>query len=98
MQLHIPNSQQLVSNASKPPPGATPHRLPGARPLTILADTPTPWAMNIAQTDTTIEHRCEALTISEIPPYRCTTSATGARQRPGGLCKPCQHASRPLVR
>jgi hypothetical protein len=48
--------------------------------LTILADTPTPWAMNIPQTDTTIEHRCEALTISEIPPYRCTTSATGARQ------------------
>jgi hypothetical protein len=36
--------------------------------------------MNIPQTDTTTEHRCEALTISEIPPYRCTTSATGARQ------------------
>jgi hypothetical protein len=36
--------------------------------------------MNIPETDTTIEHRCEALTISEIPPYRCTTSATGARQ------------------
>jgi hypothetical protein len=36
--------------------------------------------MNIPQTDTTIKHRCEALTISEIPPYRCTTSATGARQ------------------
>jgi hypothetical protein len=48
--------------------------------LTILANTPTPWAMNIPQTDTAIEHRCEALTISEIPPYRCTTSATGARQ------------------
>jgi hypothetical protein len=63
--------------------------------LTILADTPTPWAMNIPQTDTTIEHRCEALTISEIPPYRCTTSATGARQGrevcPG-------HASSPHVR
>jgi hypothetical protein len=26
------------------------------------------------------EHRCEALTISDIPPYRCTTSATTARQ------------------
>jgi hypothetical protein len=37
--------------------------------LTIAANTPTPWAMNIPQTDTTIEHRCEALTISEIPPY-----------------------------
>jgi hypothetical protein len=48
--------------------------------LTIPANTPTPWAMNIPQTDNTIEHRCEALTISEIPPYRCTTSATGARQ------------------
>jgi hypothetical protein len=36
--------------------------------------------MNIPQNNTTIEHRCEALTISEIPPYRCTTSATGARQ------------------
>jgi hypothetical protein len=37
--------------------------------------------MNIPQTDTTIvEHRCEALTISEIPPYRCTTSATDDRQ------------------
>ena len=36
--------------------------------------------MNNLQTVATIEHRCEALTISEIPPYRCTTSATGARQ------------------
>jgi hypothetical protein len=26
------------------------------------------------------EHRCEALTISDIPPYRCTASATTARQ------------------
>jgi hypothetical protein len=30
--------------------------------------------------ETTIEHRCEALTISDIPPYRCTTSATADRQ------------------
>jgi hypothetical protein len=29
---------------------------------------------------TTTEHRCEALTISDIPPYRCTTSATADRQ------------------
>jgi hypothetical protein len=36
--------------------------------LTIAANTPTPWAMNIPQTNTIIEHRCEALTISEIPP------------------------------
>jgi hypothetical protein len=28
------------------------------------------------ETVTTVEHRCEALTISDIPPYRCTTSAT----------------------
>jgi hypothetical protein len=27
-----------------------------------------------------IEHRCEALTISDIPPYRCTTSATADRR------------------
>jgi hypothetical protein len=26
------------------------------------------------------EHRCEALTISDIPPYRCTTSATADRK------------------
>jgi hypothetical protein len=36
--------------------------------------------MNILETAATIEHRCEALTISEIPPYRCTRSATAARQ------------------
>jgi hypothetical protein len=42
--------------------------------------------MNIPQTDTTIEHRCEALTISEIPPYRCTTSATGARHGRREVC------------
>jgi hypothetical protein len=36
--------------------------------------------MNNQQTATTVEHRCEALTISEIPPYRCTTSATADRQ------------------
>jgi hypothetical protein len=29
---------------------------------------------------TAAEHRCEALTISDIPPYRCTTSATADRQ------------------
>jgi hypothetical protein len=29
---------------------------------------------------TTTEHRCEALTISDIPPYRCTTSATADRR------------------
>jgi hypothetical protein len=32
-------------------------------------------------TDTTTrEHRCEALTISDIPPYRCTISATADRR------------------
>jgi hypothetical protein len=30
--------------------------------------------------ETTTEHRCEALTISDIPPYRCTTSATADRK------------------
>jgi len=29
---------------------------------------------------TAVEHRCEALTISDIPPYRCTTSATADRR------------------
>jgi hypothetical protein len=29
---------------------------------------------------TAVEHRCEALTISDIPPYRCTTSASADRQ------------------
>jgi hypothetical protein len=28
----------------------------------------------------TAEHRCEALTIGDIPPYRCTTSATAERR------------------
>jgi len=27
-----------------------------------------------------IEQRCEALTISDMPPYRCTTSATADRR------------------
>jgi hypothetical protein len=36
--------------------------------------------MTILRTATSIEHRCEALTISEIPPYRCITSATADRQ------------------
>jgi hypothetical protein len=27
-----------------------------------------------------VEHRCEALTIGDIPPYRCTTSATADRR------------------
>jgi hypothetical protein len=35
------------------------------------------------ETVTTVEHRCEALTIGDIPPYRCTTSATADRQGPG---------------
>lgn len=29
---------------------------------------------------TTMERRCEALTIGDIPPYRCTTSATVDRR------------------
>src|ERR1700722_6091483 len=32
------------------------------------------------ETVTAIEHRCEALTISDIPPYRCTTSVTADRR------------------
>jgi hypothetical protein len=30
--------------------------------------------------ETVTEHRCEALTISDIPPYLCTTSATADRK------------------
>jgi hypothetical protein len=37
-----------------------------------------PVLMTILETVT--EHRCEALTISDIPPYRCTTSATADRR------------------
>lgn len=36
--------------------------------------------MTILETVTTVEHRCEALTISDIPPYRCTTSASADRR------------------
>jgi hypothetical protein len=36
--------------------------------------------MTILETVTTVEHRCEALTIGDIPPYRCTTSATADRK------------------
>jgi hypothetical protein len=36
--------------------------------------------MTILGSVDTTEHRCEALTISDIPPYPCTTSATVARQ------------------
>ena len=32
----------------------------------------------VTQPDT--EHQCEALTIGDSPPYRCTTSATATRQ------------------
>lgn len=31
-------------------------------------------------TPETAEHRCEALTIGDIPPYRCTTSAATDRR------------------
>jgi hypothetical protein len=33
-----------------------------------------------AATASDTEHRCEALTISDIPPYRCTSSATADRR------------------
>jgi hypothetical protein len=36
--------------------------------------------MTTLETVTAVEHRCEALTISDIPPYRCTTSATADRR------------------
>ena len=32
------------------------------------------------ETVAAVEHRCEALTISDIPPYRCTTSAIADRK------------------
>jgi hypothetical protein len=38
----------------------------------IILETVTP--------ESATEHRCEALTISDIPPYRCTTSATADRR------------------
>jgi hypothetical protein len=39
------------------------------------------------------EHRCEALTIGDIPPYRCTTSATADR-RGRAVCPACSRAVR----
>jgi hypothetical protein len=49
--------------------------------------------MTILETVTTVEHRCEALTISDIPPYRCTTSASADR-RGRAVCASPAH---PLV-
>jgi hypothetical protein len=36
--------------------------------------------MTTLETVTIVEHRCEALAISDIPPYRCTTSAIADRK------------------
>jgi hypothetical protein len=36
--------------------------------------------MTALESVTAVEHRCEALTIGDIPAYRCTTSATTDRQ------------------
>jgi hypothetical protein len=50
-------------------------------PLTPGRHTSKPAPMTIIEAvTTTVEHRCEALTISEITPYRCTTSATADRR------------------
>jgi hypothetical protein len=51
------------------------------QPLTPGAHQPNPASMTIILESavTATEHRCEALTISDIPPYRCTTSAAAAR-------------------
>jgi hypothetical protein len=49
-------------------------------PLTPDPHQAQPGTMTILETVTAIEHRCEALTISDIPPYRCTTSATTDRR------------------
>jgi hypothetical protein len=44
---------------------------------------PNPAPMSILEADT--DHRCEALTISDIPPYHCATSAIADRK---GLRQP----------
>jgi hypothetical protein len=49
-------------------------------PLTPARHGRNPAFMTTLETAATAEHRCEALTISDIPPYRCTTSATADRR------------------
>jgi hypothetical protein len=43
-----------------------------------------------------VEHRCEALTITDIPPYRCTTSATADRKG-RAVCAGHARPAHPLV-
>jgi hypothetical protein len=50
---------------------------PGTAPRQKFRNTA---AITTPETVTTVEHRREALTISDIPPYRCTTSATADRR------------------
>jgi hypothetical protein len=88
--LKKPQRRSLVpgnSPATMAPPA--PHQLTGNvgfgqdQPLTPGAHQPNPASMTIILESavTATEHRCEALTISDIPtPYRCTTSATADRQ------------------
>jgi hypothetical protein len=58
------------------PTESSPATCPYARPRGAQAG-----AHDTLETVTTAaEHRCEALTISDIPPYRCTTSATADRR------------------
>jgi hypothetical protein len=52
--------------------------------------------MSAHETVTAIEHRCEALSVTgDIPPYRCTTSATTDRQ---GREVCASHAHAPRIR
>jgi hypothetical protein len=63
-------------------------------PLTPGLEARKPAPMTTLETVTTAaEHRCEALTISDIPPYRCTTSATADR-RGRAVCACHAHAPR----
>jgi hypothetical protein len=54
-----------------------------------------PATMTTLETVQETEHRCEALTIGDIPPYRCTTSAT-AERRGRAVC--ASHASALRIR
>jgi hypothetical protein len=70
--------------------------LPALSPLTPGLHRRNPAPMTILEAvPTATEHRCEALTISDIPPYRCTTSATDDRL---GRAVCASHAGAPRIR
>ena len=80
-------SQHLVSNSKQRVPTSQQGRS-GFAPATRMTTRPLPLTPGqhprkpapMTTLETATEHRCEALTISDIPPYRCTTNATADRR------------------